>query len=121
MKATLDGINLLEQRELTVGSWRRDEVERAVAGLDGAVSIDLGMRSRELVQAGVLWAVSEAKLKQRVDVITLLMDGSGHVLVTGDGRSFANVRIDSFEAGPREYSGRGVSCEFEIRYTQLRG
>ena len=121
MKATLDGISLLEQRELTVGSWRRDEVERAVAGLDGAVSIDLGMRSRELVQVGVLWAVSEAKLKQRVDVITLLMDGNGHTLVTGDGRAFANVRIDSFETGSREYSGRGVSCEFEIRYTQLRG
>ena len=120
MRATLDGTVEFEVGQLKVESWQREVVERAVAGLDGVRSIDLGARSRELVVKGILRAVSDESLRKNKAVISALMDGQTHTLVTGNGREFDNVRIDAFESGQKDYSGRGVYCEFEIRCTQLR-
>ncbi len=54
MKAILDNTIEFEQLQLEIGSWERDSAKRAVAGLDGVLSIDLGMRGREIVVTGVL-------------------------------------------------------------------
>jgi len=120
MLAVLDGTIKFEQLQLEIGSWERDSAERAVAGLDGVLSIDLGMRGREIVVTGVLRAVSVEAMVEKVDAVSAFMDGQTHVLVAGDGREFANLRVDGFEVEREDYSGRGLCCEFEIRFTQLR-
>ena len=47
------------------------------------------------------------------------MDGGTHTLMGSDGSYFDRLRVDGIEEGRKAYSGRGVSCEFEIRYRQL--
>jgi hypothetical protein len=119
MKVVLDGVVEFEQEELRVGSWRRDVIERAAAGVDGVVSIDAGRRTREIVQKGVMRAASDEALRSRIDSISALMDGGTHTLKTAEGQEFDNLRIDAFEVGQKDYSGRGASCGFEIRYVQF--
>lgn len=65
MRATLDNVIAIEDSSVEVGSWSRDSIERSVGGLDGVLSIDLGMRGREIVQRGCLRAVSGAGLSDR--------------------------------------------------------
>ena len=81
MRATLDGTVEFEVGQLKVESWQREVVERAVAGLDGVLSIDLGARSRELVVEGILCAVSEESLRKKEAVVSALMDGQTQMLL----------------------------------------
>jgi len=117
MKATLDGVVLFDLSRLEEGNWRRESVQRTAAGVNGQVSVDLGRRSRELVGRGVMRAFSELTLNAQLDVIR--MDGSTHTLSMSDGRSLPNLRVDAVSAGRRIDNGGGVSCDFEIRFTQL--
>jgi len=120
MKATLDRTIEFEQTELAVGSWRRDNIERSAASVDGTLSIDLGKRTREIVQKGLIRAGSRAVLRIKVDYIRAMADGSCHTMETAEGERFENLRIDTLRAGQKDYSGTGVCCEIEIEYTQLR-
>lgn len=123
MRATLDGQVVFDDQELRVqaGSWNRGSIERTVTGLDGVLSIDLGLRDRKIRQTGALRAVSEAALSEKISAIGAYMDGQGHTLTTDRGEQFDNLRVDCFEAGQRRFSGSSVCCKYEIRYTQLRG
>ena len=121
MKVVLNGIATFEQRKLTVGSRRRESIERSAAGVDGTVSIDLGRRERELVQEAVFRAFNETQLKAKVDVVRNYMDGSTYSFVLQNGQQFDNLRIDSIEVKDKDYSGAGVNCVCEIKYTQLSG
>lgn len=120
MRAKLDGKTEFEQTELAVGSWRRDSIERSAAGVDGVVSVDLGKRTRKIVQSGLVRAGSDEGLKSKIDAVSALMDGGTHVLETAVGERFDNLRIDAFEMGQKDYSGRGACQEIEIKYTQLK-
>ncbi len=44
MSVTLDGQNLFDEQQLEIeqDSLNRDSIERAVAGLDGVLSVDMG-------------------------------------------------------------------------------
>ena len=119
MRAILNGTIVFVEQQMQVGSWRRERIERSVGGLNGVVSIDSGMRSRRLIQTGVLRAVSDDGLSGKIEAVSELLDSKAYTLVVG-GEQFENLRVDSFETGKKDYSGRGVGCEFEIRYTQLR-
>ena len=121
MSTTLDGKALFDEQGLAirVGAWRRAVVERAVSGLDGVVSIDLGRRDREIRQQGVLHAASQTALQSRLAKIEGCADGATHTLVTSDGRTFENLRIDTFEPRETDISGPGVAIGYEIVYTQL--
>ena len=120
MRATIDGTIEFDQLELKVESWQRDTIERNIAGLDGVLSIDKGGRGREVFQKGVLRAVSDAGIYDKLRNISVLMDGRSHSLVLSDGRVFDNLRVDLFEADEKRFSGMDVWCEFSILYTQLR-
>lgn len=120
MRAMLDDVISIEDSSVAVGSWSRDSIERSVSGLDGVLSIDLGMRGREIIHKGFLRAVSGAGLSGRISSIQGLMDGKSHTLSLNDGREFSDLRMDVFEAGVREFAGAGVSCGCVIRYTQLK-
>ena len=119
MQAIIDDILEFEQENVRAGSCDRDAVERSVTGLDGILSIDLGMRGRQLVQEGVLRAGSIEALREREGSFSSLMDGRTHKVVLEDGRCFDNLRVDSFKIINENHSGAGPWCIFEIKYTQL--
>jgi hypothetical protein len=121
MGATLDGEHLFDEQNLEVlpDGFGRDSVERAVPGLDGVLSIDLGVRSRKIRQVGVLRAGSRLKVNERIGAISAYMDGDTHTLVTGSGEEFRNLRMDTFETRKARASGSGAAIDYEIVYTQL--
>ncbi|MHC4394608.1 MAG: hypothetical protein ACYS1A_03040 [Planctomycetota bacterium] len=122
MGATLDGQNLFDEQQLEIlpGSFSRDSIERAVAGLDGLLSIDLGKRGREIKQTGVLQAKSRAQMTEKINTITAYMNGDTHTLIKGDGESMDNLRMDTFRVSKERTSGGGLYCDYEIIYTQLK-
>jgi hypothetical protein len=121
MSVTLDGQRVFDEGELKVepSSVRQESVERAVPGLDGVLSIDLGKRSRKVKQRGVLRAKSQSQMNNRIIAISTFIDGNTHKLViSGDGE-FDNLRMDTFRVMDERTSGNGVVIDYEIVYTQL--
>jgi len=121
MKVTLDAQMLFDEQalEISAGSFGRDSIERTVPGLDGVLSIDLGRRGRKIKQTGTLRAKSRAQLDERISKIAAFMDGDTHTLVTGSGRDFTNLRMDSFKPCSEHTDGTGIVVDYEIVYTQL--
>ena len=121
MGVILDDIALFGEGEsqIEVGSSTRDHIERAAAGLDGVVSIDLGGRWRKIRQTGEIRARSKTELNSRVEAISVLIDGGTHTLVTSQGETFDNLRIDSVSVKNERVSGSGIVADYEIIYTQL--
>jgi hypothetical protein len=121
MSVSIDGQVVFDRQQLKieVGSFTRDSIERAVPGLDGVLSIDLGQRSRKIKQTGVLRAKSRTQMNERINAISALMDGSTHTLVTGSGDTFDNLRMDSLNTSNERTDGAGIAVDYEIVYTQL--
>lgn len=121
MKVTLDNNILFDEQalEISAGSFSRDSIERTVPGLNGVLSIDLGLRGRKIRQTGTLRAKSRAQLDERISKIAAFMDGDTHTLTTGSGRELAYLRMDSFKAGAEHANGTGIVIDYEIVYTQL--
>lgn len=122
MSVSLDGQSLFDSQQLEVelGSIRRDSIERAVPGLDGILSIDLGGRGKQIKQRGVLRARSREQMDERISAISAFMDGNTHTLITGGGKEFDDLRMDVFEVSKERASGGGVAIDYEIVYTQLK-
>lgn len=121
MRVTLDGQNLFDEQKLEIepGSFSRISIERAVAGLDGVLSIDMGGRGRKIKQKGLLQAKSRTQLNNRIDAISAYMDGNTHTLARSDGEQLNNLRIDSFKVSKERAGGIGIVVDYEIIYTQL--
>ncbi|HNS19920.1 MAG TPA: hypothetical protein PKH24_05445 [Sedimentisphaerales bacterium] len=123
MSVTLDGQAVFDEQGLTitVGSPSRACMERAVAGLDGTLSIDLGARARQVRQTGTLHAPSRPAMHARVQTIAAFIDGQTHTLTTPDGQVLDNLRMDSFKKVAEYPGGPGVVADYEVVYTQLGG
>jgi hypothetical protein len=121
MSVTLDGQNLFDEQQLEIeqDSLNRDSIERAVSGLDGVLSVDMGGRARKIRQKGTLRARSRMQMKERINVISANMDGNTHTLVSNEGEKFDNLRMDSFKVSKVQASGGGMVVDYEIVYTQL--
>ena len=121
MKANLDNFVYFDSDSfnLQIKSRQRDVAERRAIGLDGAVSIDLGQRTRKLIQTGQLRAANKSSLNEKNADIDEMFDGQMRTLITPAGMMFENLRIDSFQTGAVVVSGSAVSCTYEIVYTQL--
>ncbi|MHC4114007.1 MAG: hypothetical protein ACYSSL_01600 [Planctomycetota bacterium] len=121
MITTLDGKNLFDnqQLEIELESVSRDSIERTIAGVDGVLSVDLGGRSRVIRQKGVLRAATRVQMDAKIGSITANIDGSTHMLVTGSGEIFDNLRMDSFKQNKERVTGSGLACNYEIIYRQL--
>ena len=121
MKANLDNFVYFDSDSfnLQIKSRQRDVAERGAVGLDGAVSIDLGQRTRKLIQTGQLRASNKTALNEKIADIDEMFDGQMRTLITPAGRMFENLRIDSFQTEAVVVSGSAVSCTYEIVYTQL--
>ena len=122
MSTALDGQSLFDEQQLEIelGAVSRDSIERAVPGLDGVLSVDLGGRSREIKQKGVLRARSRSQMSERISAISAYIDGNTHTLVTGSGEEFENLRLDVFKVSKERTGGGGVAIDYEIVYTQLK-
>jgi hypothetical protein len=120
MKTVLDEKTIFSEApfELEVRSHRRGVIQRVAAGLDGQVSIDLGLRGRKIVQKGVLRARGQTELQQQINAVNKLIDGNLHVLRCPDGRIFENLLIEEFQTGQIVSGGANVNCEYHITYTQ---
>jgi hypothetical protein len=121
MRVTLDGQNLFDEQQLEIepGSITRDSIERAVAGLDGVLSIDMGGRGRKIKQKGLLQAKSRMQMDNRINAISAYMDGNTHTLAISDGEQLNNLRMDSFKVSKERAGGNGIVVDYEIIYTQL--
>jgi hypothetical protein len=121
MSVTLDGQNLFDEQQLEIeqDSLNRDSIEKAVAGLDGVLSIDMGERARKIRQRGTLRAQSRAQMNTRINAISAYMDGKTHTLVSNEGETFDNLRMDSFKVNRKLAGGGGMVVDYEIVYTQL--
>jgi len=121
MSAALDGQSLFDEQRLEIefGGVSRDSIERAVPGLDGVLSIDLGGRSRKIEQKGVLRAKSRSQMNERISAISAYVDGNTHTLLTSSGEEFENLRVDVFRVSKERAGGGGVDVDYEIVYTQL--
>ena len=121
MALTLDGQSLFDEQQLEIepGSLRRDSIEKAVPGLDGVLSVDLGRRVRKIEQRGVLRAKSRSQMNNRISTISAYMDGDTHTLVTNSGEKFDNLRMDVFKVNKERAGGGGIVVDYEIVYTQL--
>jgi len=121
MKVTLDTQMLFDEQalEINADSFGRDSIERTIPGLDGMLSIDLGLRGRKISQTGTLRAGSRTQLNERINRIAAFMDGDTHTLTISSGREFPNLRMDSFKTGTEHADGAGIMVDYEIVYTQL--
>jgi len=122
MRASLDSHELFEGHHLEVkpSSIRRAVVERGVAGLNGVISIDFGLRSRKIKQVGTLSGRSGESLDNQVARISSYIDGDTHTLSVSDGCEFDNLRMDSFEVSGRREMGSRVVVDYKVTYTQLK-
>jgi len=122
MNVTIDGQVVFEDEQLKIepDSFKRESMLKAVPGLDGTLSIDLGGRGRTIKQKGVLRAKSTAQLTAQVNAISALIDGKTHTLTTRSGQQFDNLRMDMFKVGQQRISGSGVEVDYEIVYMQLK-
>jgi hypothetical protein len=121
MSVTLDGHILFDEQqfEIEAGSFGRGSIERAMPGLDGVLSVDLGRRGRKIRQRGVLRAKSRSQMNDRISVISAYMDGDTHTLVTDSGEELNNLRMDSCKVNKERVDGSGIVVEYEIVYSQL--
>ena len=120
MRAIIDGTFEFEQVELELKSLKRSEMERSAPGLNGVVSIDLGMRQRQIIQKGMLRSSSTKALNENIELLSSFVDGKNHLLTVEGGQVFGDLRMDKFEVDDKVHSGRDVSCKFTVTYTQLR-
>jgi hypothetical protein len=121
MNVMLDGNALFDEQglQIEIGSYSRARVERAICGLDGLLSIDLGKRTREIRQRGALRAPSRTAIQARIESISAFIDGGTHTLRIADGQEYHSIRMDSFRQIDMCTSGPGIVVEYEIMYTQL--
>ena len=121
MRVILDGQDLFDEQQLEIeaGSISRDSIEKSVAGLDGVLSIDMGVRGRKIKQKGLLQAKSRTQMNNKINTISAYMDGNTHTLVRNDGDKLDNLRMDSFKVSKERAGGRGIVVDYEIIYTQL--
>jgi hypothetical protein len=120
MGVNLDGKRLFEEAAMIeIESIRRGSIERATAGLDGVMSIDMGNRGRKILQKGELRARSKAELNKRIEAISAFIDGDTHTLAGSEGNTYDNVRMDSIDIKNERVSGSSVVADYEIIYRQL--
>lgn len=121
MSIILDSQRLFDEQNVKIeaGSLSRDSIEKAIPGLDGVLSIDLGTRGRQIKQRGALRAKSLLEMDDRISLISSHMDGNTHKLVTSDGEEFDNLRMDVFKITRKQISGGGLCWDYEIIYKQL--
>jgi len=121
MKANLDESVYFDSKSfrLKVNSWQRNYIERSGIGLDGTVSIDMGLSKRVIVQSGRFAAASLAEASEMIEAVNGMFGGAARTLSCPDGRVFENLRIDGFSTDDVTAGNLSSGIKYEIIYTQL--
>ncbi len=119
--STLDGQDLFASGPHTLrpGAWERSLDRRGFVGVDGEVVLDLGLRSRPLVQAGRLAATTAALLRTLMSQIDAVVDGQAHTLVDNHGETYSRVIVERFDPSTPVSRSRGFWCDYTLHYRQL--
>ena len=105
--------------EFRTGAWERRFIRRSMAGACGEMIMDLGVRSRVIVQTGRLQAQSAGALQSLIDTIGQKADGQPYTLVDNHGQTYPSCVIEKFELASALQRGRGFWCDYSIEYRQL--
>jgi len=119
--STLDSQNLFGSgpHAFQAGSWQRQIDRRGFAGLDGELILDQGLRSRTITQTGRLQAATAGQLTTILAKIDALVDGQLHTLVDNHAQTYERVFVEHFEPTTPARTGRGIWCDYTLRYRQL--
>ena len=98
---------------------KRVSDEKSSFGNDGMLSIDGGLRKRELRLGGTFRGVSNIEVEEKRKQLEDLNDGKEHKLLF-KGEVFEHLRVDSVEVEKKSLSGVGYECKFKIIFSQLR-
>jgi len=119
--SSLDGQDVFGSGPHTISqdSWLRSVEHRGFAGADGELLLDMGLRSRALIQKGRLQASSVVELQSLLSQVENLLDGRTHELVDNHGTSYERVVVEHFALTTPIQRGRGFWCDYTVRYRQL--
>ena len=107
--------------ELEPQSWVREKLTKTFPGLDGELIIDLGKRSRKIIQTGKLIAGTISTINNQIEQIENLIDSNFHTLIDNHSRVFNRVQIENFTLKTPLKTGNGYHCKYEIVYRQQPG
>jgi len=118
---TIDNNDLFSSGPCSVRptSWRRQLERRTFAGLDGELVLDLGARSRTIVQQGRLQAATAAGLHATLAAIDAYADGAFHTLTDNHGHLYERVLLESFEPTTPVARGNDFWCDYTLTWRQL--
>lgn len=119
--STLDGIDLFSSgpHSIRPPAWTRQLERRNFPGISGELILDMGLRSRTIVQQGRLQATTAADLADIIARIQSLLDGQEHVLVDNHNLTYPRVLLERFEPSSELQHGRGFWCDYTLHYRQL--
>jgi hypothetical protein len=119
--SSLDGVDLFGSgpHGFATLAWERSQVRRGFAGVDGEMVVDMGLRSRRIVQTGRLCAPTAEALDAIVNEIELWQDGRLHQLIDNLGRTYPRVMMEGFALDGPPKCGRGFWCEYTVNYLQF--
>ncbi|MGA2265406.1 MAG: hypothetical protein ABSH10_03135 [Phycisphaerae bacterium] len=119
--STLDALDLFGSgpHAFRAGPWERATIRRGFSGLDGELVLDLGLRSRAIVQTGRLQAVTAEAMAALVGAIESAANGCCHSLVDNHGQVYPRVIVEEFQPTTPTSRGRGFWCDYILRYRQL--
>jgi len=99
--------------------WQRALQRRGFPGVHGEVLLDLGRRSRVILQSGRLQAATAEQLYAQIEQVQEFDDAGEHVLIDNHGRTHSRVVVEHFEMSAPVRIGRGAWCDYQIRYRHL--
>jgi len=119
--SSLDGQDLFSSGPHTIRpeSWQRSLDRRCFAGTDGELVLDMGLRSRMIIQNGRLQAATANALNTLITQIEDYIDGQLYTLIDNHSRQYTQVLIEKFEPVTPAQRGRNFWCEYTIHYRQL--
>jgi hypothetical protein len=119
--SSLDGQDLFASgpHSIRPETWSRDVQRRGFAGVDGEAVLDMGLRSRRIVQTGRLQAASASAIHSLIAAIEAAIDGNTHMLVDDLGRTYPTVLVEKFEPNTPVKHSRGFWCDYTVLYRQL--
>jgi len=119
--STLDGNSLFASgpHSIQPGSWERRLMRRGFAGINGELVLDLGLRSRPVVQTGRLQAASASAMNVLISAVEDYQDGRSHLLADDHGQTFTAILLEEFNITTPVKRGRDFWCDYTIRYRQL--
>ncbi|MHC4981548.1 MAG: hypothetical protein ACYTF6_00055 [Planctomycetota bacterium] len=119
--SSLDGQDLFGSgpHSIRPETWSRAVQYRGFAGINGLLTLDMGLRSRRINQTGRLQAATTSAIHAIVSEIEAKLDGGIHTLTDDLGFTYPTVLVERFEQSTPVRRSQGFWCDYKISYRQL--